>query len=97
MTVEFSGEVVYWRGPAPFYFVRVPAAASEQIKAVSSLVTYGWGCIPCSAEIGGVEFTTALFPKDGIYLVPLKVAVRKATQLDEGDVANVKLELTPYS
>ena len=93
MTCECQGEVVYWRGPAPFYFVRIPAEASAEIKAVSSMVTDGWGCIPCSAEIGGVEFTTALIPKDGLYLLPLKVVVRKAVKLEEGDAPHVKLSL----
>jgi hypothetical protein len=32
--------------PAPFYFVTIPAQLSRDIKAVSKLVTYGWGVIP---------------------------------------------------
>jgi hypothetical protein len=28
--------------------------------------------------IGGTRFTTALFPRDGRYLVPVKVAVQRA-------------------
>lgn len=93
MNIEFDGQVVFWRGPAPFYFVRIPETASGEIKAVSGLITYGWGCIPCSAEIGGTAFTTALIPKDGLYLLPLKAVVRKAVQVDEGDVVAVKISL----
>jgi hypothetical protein len=45
--LEFTGKIFYWRGPAaPYYYVAVPAEQSSDIKAVSNLVTYGWGVIP---------------------------------------------------
>jgi hypothetical protein len=34
--------------------------------------------VPVHVTIGDTEFTTALFPKDGRYLVPVKVAVQRA-------------------
>jgi hypothetical protein len=84
VTIEFSGEVFYWRGPAPFYFVRTPPKQSQELKDVMKLVTYGWGMIPVMARIGNTDFTTALIPKDGAYLLPLKDKVRNAEGLDEG-------------
>jgi hypothetical protein len=93
MNIEFSGTIIFWRGPAPFYFVAVPAEQSSAIKAISTLVTYGWGVIPVRVRIGKTEFTTSLFPKDGLYLVPLKVSVRKAEDLEEGDSVTVHLEV----
>lgn len=93
MVVDVVGEVIYWRGPAPFYFVRVPEAESKQIKEISSMVTYGWGCLPCKGVIGETEFTTALIPREGMYMVPLKVAVRKAEGVgEEGEMVAVRLE-----
>jgi hypothetical protein len=91
MHFEFSGKIWFWRGPAPFYFVTIPEAYSQAIKAVSNLVTYGWGVIPVRVRIGETEFTTSLFPKDGLYLVPLKNSVRKAEELALDD--EVRLEL----
>jgi hypothetical protein len=41
--------------------------------------------------IGDTEFSTALFPKDGRYLIPLKVVVRKSEGIGEGDVVSVAL------
>ena len=93
MDIEFTGTIIFWRGPSPFFFVAVPAEQSQNIKAISNLVTYGWGVIPVHVRIGKTEFTTSLFPKDGLYLVPLKVAVRKAENLDEGDEVTVRLEI----
>ena len=92
MQLRFAGEIVYWRGPAPFHFVMMPARESKQLHEASSELTYGWGCIPCTGRIGDTDFTTALFPKDGRYAVPVKVAVRRAEGLELGDMVQVRLE-----
>jgi len=94
MELEFVGEICYWRGPAPWYFVTVPAAQCRQLAEVSRFVSYGWGVIPVAVRIGRSEFTTSLFPKDGGYLVPVKAAVRRAEGLDEGDRVTVRLVVT---
>ncbi len=88
MDLVFGGPVIEWRGPSPFYFVRVPEEQAEEIAAVRRMATYGWGVITVAARIGKVRFTTSLFPKDGGYLLPLKVAVRKPLGLDSGDVVS---------
>ena len=93
MDLEFSGEIIHWRGPAPFHFVTVPDEESGAIEAVSSLVTYGWGAIPVKARIGRTDFTTSLFPKGELYLVPVKDAVRRAENLMLGDRVTVHLHL----
>jgi hypothetical protein len=91
--MEFSGEVWEWRGPAPFYFVTVPEEESRRLHAASPGVTYGWGMVPVQARIGATGWRTALFPKDGRYVVPLKAAVRRAEQVDDGDVVTVGLTI----
>jgi nucleoid-associated protein YgaU len=93
MILEFTGELWYWRGPAPHYFVPVPPAESDEIKAVAAMVTYGWGVIPVRVEIGGTSWTTSLFPKDGRYLVPVRKDVRTAEHLEEGEPIAVRLHL----
>jgi hypothetical protein len=93
MIVEFSGKIWYWRGPAPFFFVTVPAKQSRELKAVLGFVTYGWGMIPANVRIGKTEWKTSLFPKDGRYIVPIKASVRKAENLEEGDQVTVQLEV----
>lgn len=93
MNFEFSGKIIFWRGPAPWFFVAVPQKQSQDIKAISSMVTYGWGVIPVHVRIGRTAFQTSLFPKDGLYLVPIKVSVRKAEKLEEGDNVTVRLEV----
>jgi len=91
--LEFSGEIIWWRGPSPFHFVPVPDEESAQIEAAKELVTYGWGVIPVTAQVGRTEFTTSLFPKDGRFLVPLKDRVRQAEALELGDVVELRLTI----
>jgi hypothetical protein len=91
VTIEFTGQIFYWRGPAPFYFVRTPPQQTCELKDIAQLVTYGWGMIPLLVKIGATEFTTALIPKDGSYLLPLKDKVRNAEGLEEGDTVTATL------
>jgi hypothetical protein len=92
MQLNFSGDVWFWRGPSPFHFVTVPEDESAELRAVSALVSYGWGVIPVEAQIGQTTWSTSLFPKDGGYLVPIKAAVRKAEGIELG--AYVEMTLT---
>ncbi|SDT66549.1 DUF1905 domain-containing protein [Jiangella sp. DSM 45060] len=91
MELEFSGEIWHWRGPSPFHFVTVPADESAELAEAAAMVTYGWGMIPVKARIDGTEWTTSLYPKDGGYLVPLKDVVRRAENLQIGDVVTINL------
>ena len=93
MVIEFKGKIFHWRGPAPYLFVAVPDKESADIRSVSKLVTYGWGVIPVTVKVGKTEWTTSLFPKEGRYLVPIKMVVQKAENLKEGDEIKLRLEL----
>lgn len=93
MDLEFSGEVWFWRGPAPYHFVSVPEDESAEIQQASTFVTYGWGMIPVEVQIGTTRWTTSLWPKDGGYVVPLKVAVRRAEGIDVGETVTVRLSV----
>ena len=92
MIITFSGKIIYWRGPAPFYFVTVPDEQSQVIQSISSIVTYGWGVIPAKMRTGNTELQTSLFPKGGHYLVPIKKRVRDTENLDIDDEVTVQLE-----
>jgi hypothetical protein len=91
--MRFKGRIIYWRGPAPFYFIEIPQKQSDEIKSVSKQITYGWGVIPVTAQVRRGEWSTSLFPKDGLYLLPLKKVVRESLKVDTGDFLEVKLEL----
>lgn len=92
--LTFAGDMFEWRGPSPFYFVRVPDHEAARIAEVSSMVTYGWGVIPVTVSIGATIVTTSLFPKDGGYLVPIKNSVRLPEKLSVGDIVDVTLSIS---
>lgn len=91
MEIEFSGEIWFWKGPAPWYFVSVPEENCGALETTSAVVSYGWGMIPVRVEIGRTSWTTSLFPKDGRYIVPIKASVRKAEKLAAGDTVHVRI------
>ncbi|TDO33542.1 uncharacterized protein DUF1905 [Kribbella sp. VKM Ac-2527] len=91
MELEFSGELWFWRGPAPWHFVSVPEDDCQQLEATSAFVSYGWGMIPVAARIGETGWKTSLWPKDGGYIVPVKADVRRAEGIDVGDLVVVRL------
>ncbi|MEV4540411.1 DUF1905 domain-containing protein [Micromonospora echinaurantiaca] len=91
MDLEFSGEIWFWRGPAPWHFVTVPDEQCAALEATATLVSHGWGMIPVTARIGATDWQTSLWPKDGRYIVPVKAGVRKAEELEVGDTVTVRL------
>lgn len=100
-----SGRLVEWRGPAPFWFLELPSEVSAEVKQAARGLEY-WGQVKVEAVVavateggGPAEidpFRTALFPKDGRYLLPLRDAVRRAVGLtpeDAGAVLAVRFDL----
>jgi hypothetical protein len=90
MEWTFTGEVIEWRGPAPYLFVAMSPEESDDLKEEARDLIY-WGQVPVHVTIGNTEFTTALFPRDGRYLVPVKVAVQRAEAIEEGAIVEVVL------
>ena len=93
MEMRIKGRIIYWRGPAPFYFVKILQKQSDEIKSVSKQFTYGWSVIPATAQGRKIEWSTSLFPKDGLYPPPLKKVAWDSLKVDIGDFLEVQLEL----
>jgi len=91
--IIFEAAIIEWRGPAPFLFAVVPGEHVGEIRYAALSASYGWGVVPVVAKIGGSEFTTSLFPRDGTYLLPIKVAVQKAEGIGLGDSIAVTLRV----
>lgn len=90
---KFRTTIIEWRGPSPFFYAPVPPEHAVELRHAAKAVSYGWGVVPVTAEIGGVRFTTSLFPKDGSYLLPLKAAVRHRANITVGDAVGVTMTL----
>jgi hypothetical protein len=91
----FQGPLWEWRGPAPYYFVRVPPATVEELGEVAAEVSYGWGMVPVEVTVGGYRWETSLWPKDGGYLVPIRAQVRRGLELEVDDPVAVHLTIVP--
>jgi hypothetical protein len=91
MNLHFSGEMWFWKGPSPWHFITVPDEECAALEAAARLVTYGWGMVPVTAQVGATGWTTSLFPKDQRYVLPVKTSVRLAEGLELGDVVTVRL------
>ena len=74
---------------AALYFVSVPDEKCAPIQDVANEVTYGWGMIPATVTVGDTTWPTALWPKNGTYVVPLKAWVRKAEGIEDGETIEV--------
>jgi hypothetical protein len=72
------------------------ASDSEDVKELAKGVAY-WGQVPVIVTIGKTEFRTAMWPKDGRYLVPIKVAVQRAENISIGRRVRVRLRIVGRS
>ncbi|MFT3977119.1 MAG: DUF1905 domain-containing protein [Sphingomonas bacterium] len=93
LEIAFDAEVIHWRGPAPFFFAAVPEHHAAAIREAARIASYGWGCVPVTAEANGLRFTTSLFPRDGGYMVPLKNAVRAKAGITLGDAVTLTIAI----
>ena len=94
MELSFAGEVWEWRGPAPYHFVWVPEDQAAALDDIAPMVSYGWGMIPADVTIGATTWYTALWPKDGRYVVPRKDKIRSAGGMELGMVVEVCVAVT---
>jgi len=91
----FTAKVFEWRGPAPFYWLALPAEVCDHVEAEAAVASYGWGAIPVCVRIGGTEWETSLLPRDGGYVLPVKKDVRVHEQGDVGDTVTVAMQVAP--
>lgn len=93
MRVRFEGDVFRWeaRNDSDWYFVALPPEPSAEIRETQT-VRRGFGGVRVDATIGGTTFRTSIFPQaGGVYVLPLKRAVRDAEAIDPGAVVRVDL------
>ena len=97
MVVVFDAELWIWdaRRADSWTFVSMPVEASEDIRNRAAAPRRGFGSLRVRVTVGESTWTTSIFPDSarGSYVLPIKRAVRKAEDLNVGDVATVTVEL----
>ena len=98
-TFEFIAPLWLYPGDdSAWYFVSVPGELSDDIDALTAGHRRGFGSVRVTVTVGSTTWQTSIFPnsKSGMYMLPVKKAVRVAEDLaPDGDVA-VRLELADF-
>ena len=86
---EFTATVWRYDGQAAWYFLTLPVDLSEEIRARTERV--GFGSVRVDVRIGATSWSTSVFPdkESGSFVLPVKAAVRRAEDLDDGSPALV--------
>jgi len=97
MSIAYKVKAKVWvyPGMAAWRFITIPKKESTAIKEKYGKAARGWGSLPITATIGKTSWDTSIFPdtKSGTYLLPLKVAVRTAEGIGEGDSVSFSIRL----
>ncbi len=98
---ELTTTLWRWTGSngVGWFFITIDGAAGEAITATAlmrrleGVGTRGFGSVKVRATIGQSCWSTSVFPaKEGGYMLPVKVAIRKTEGLSEGDEFTLVLE-----
>jgi hypothetical protein len=91
----FTFTSVLWRWPAQdaWRFVTLPQDVSETLRLTSG-PPRGFGSVRVAVTVGATAWRTSVFPDgaSGCYVLPMKRAVRRAEDLEDGDVVTVTVQ-----
>jgi hypothetical protein len=92
---DFTAELWEWQGKASWFFVSVPEDVTDAIDDEYGHRAAGFGSVKVEVTIGSSTWQTSIFPdtKRGCFILPVKAAVRRAQDLDDGSSADVHLRV----
>lgn len=90
---SLTSEVWLYPGMAGWHFLSVSKKESGEIKKRFGALQKGWGSLPVEATIGKTSWRTSIFfdSKSGMYILPLKVQIRKKEEILSGDKVKYKI------
>jgi hypothetical protein len=84
--IEATFTATVWRyaGDSSWHFLTLPTDLGDEIR--SRVEPVGFGSVRVTASVGATTWATSVFPDrgSGSYVLPVKVAVRRAEGLDDG-------------
>lgn len=92
---SFTSQVWIYPGVAGWHFISVPKVETAKINSQFAKEKRGFGSLPVDVTVGKTTWKTSIFPdkKAGIYLLPLKAAVRKKENLGDRDKVSVQIRI----
>lgn len=81
-----------------WHFVTLSKASEEKLVKSSKKQRRGWGSIPVLVEIGKSSWKTSVFPNksSGGFILPIKAKVRKAEEIENGDMISFTIEFDAF-
>lgn len=94
VTYELRGKLVpYDTTGGSWRFISLPKAQSRELREMFAGLLSA-GSLPVVATVGGTSWKTSVFwSKTGVYMLPVKVAVRKAEGMVDGAAVVYRLEV----
>ena len=89
----FTSELWRWKAQDAWRFVTLPQDVSETIRLTAG-PPRGFGSVRVAVTVGATSWRTSVFP-DGAsdcYVLPMKRAVRRAEDLEDGDLVTVTVQ-----
>lgn len=92
---KFKSKVLVYPGMGGWRFLVLPKKESALIREKFKGQARGWGSLPVSVSIKNTKWKTSIFPdkKSGMYLLPLKLQIRRAEKIVDDDVVNFEIAL----
>ena len=93
---SYSLQTKLWLYPGNggWHFVTISSDHVVTIRQRYNPVKRGWGSIPVEVTIGKSRWKTSIFPsKDGTYVLPVKLSVRKQEKITDGDTVILSLRV----
>lgn len=95
--MRYTFDTQLWRssGAGGWFFVTLPADVAQSLRALRGPVG-GFGSVRVRAEIGGVAWSTSVFPdsRSQSFLLPVKAEVRRRAGVTAGDHIVVQIALS---
>jgi hypothetical protein len=99
MALELAFEAELWLhdGPSGWHFVTLPLPVADELRDRAP-VGRGFGSHRVTASLGSTTWSTSVFPdaRSGSFLLPVKQDVRRANQVEAGDVVGVVLRVEAH-
>jgi len=87
LKLSFKAPLERINGPGGWWYVRVPAEIHEVVKPLMVR-----GSLRLSVEIGKTQWNATTMPLGGgVSMIPIKVEIRKAERLEEGQQLSVTI------
>jgi hypothetical protein len=93
LNFEISTRLWKYQGKSAWHFITLPEKESDEVRFFAAAKKSAWGSIRVTATIGETTWMSSIFPDSsrGVYVLPVKAAVRKAEKLGDGDLITLQL------